>query len=376
MVWMVILGSLRGLPRGLPRYQRQGCQRYLASLLRGVFITEINLKKIMGSGADRNNPCPCGNGEKYKNCCMGKMETRKCPRCKKDNQIAEEARKFQCGHCGAYLSKVDRPSVVEVLKTTDDLDSHLNQRVLQNFLTMNFLDTALSDQEGQGKFMQRQVNALRSLMKANKHLRCYRRDEVTEMERLGKANAESGTTSYIASIESIELEAEWDAYLVQLKSALDTFAGGLGILVDVPFHGWHSDTDRATGRKRSGIKILNALKNIGTPSPEIEAMVSFLEANMEWVTRIVELRDKPVHHGQSVGSGIHFNPELSTTHKAKIIHDKNQSEDIATFMERTLKDMSSFFRMLTYLGINHRLDKGFKMGVDKDDNFIIVFPSV
>lgn len=326
-------------------------------------------------GSDRNKKCPCGSGKKYKKCCMEKIETRKCPRCKKDNQIPKEVRKFQCIHCGANLSKVDRPSVVEVLKTTDSLDDHLNQRMFQDFLVTNSLDTALPNQETRGNFTQRQLNALRSLMKANKHLRCYRRDEIIEMERLRKNNTETGTTSYVASIESIELEAEWDAYLVQFKAALDTFAGSFGILVfDKPFHGWHSYVDKETGMKKSGIKILNVLKDISSPSPEIESMISFLEANMEWVTRIVNLRDKPVHHGQSVGSGIQFNPESSKVSKAKVVHGKNQAEDITSFMERTLKDAASFIRILTYLGINHRLDKGFKMGVDKDEKFVFVFP--
>lgn len=302
------------------------------------------------------------------------MVKRNCPRCKKLNEIPEETLKFECNHCGAHLTKVDRPSVVEVLKSTDDLDEYLTQRIFQDFMASNFLDTALPDQERRGAFTQRQVNALRSLMKANKHLRCYRRDEALEMDRLGKANAESGTISYIASIESIDLEAEWDAYLVQLKSVLDTFAGALGILLGMSFHGWHSDIDKISRRKRSGIKILNALKNISAPSTEIKAIISFLEDNMEWATHIVELRDKPVHHGQSVGSGIHFNPESGTAYKSKIIHNKNQVEDIATFMERTLRDIASFFRTLTYLGINHRLDKGFKMGVDKDEKFVFVIP--
>lgn len=36
--------------------------------IRGSNVIDINTKKKVG----RNNPCPCGSGKKYKNCCMNK----------------------------------------------------------------------------------------------------------------------------------------------------------------------------------------------------------------------------------------------------------------------------------------------------------------
>lgn len=328
----------------------------------------------MGKGAGRNAICNCGSGRKVKKCCMGKTETRTCPRCKKTNEISEEARKFECVHCGAHLTKVNRPSIIEVANLTDDLDMHLNTRVLQDFLVSNFLDAAISDEKMRGVFLDKQMKVVRSLWKANKHLRDYRKDEEAEMTRLGEANAGSETNSYVGGMESIELEADWDAFLVQFKAALDTLAGAMNVLLGTNFDRWGKGTDRATGKKMSGQKILNRLKDIRNPSPEIEALISFIEANLQWATYIVELRDMPVHRGQTIGGAILFNPELNTTQKAKIVHGKDQVEDIIAFMERTLKDMAAFVRMITYLGINHRLDKGFKMGVDKEDKFVFVFP--
>lgn len=330
----------------------------------------------MGAGAERNVPCACGSGKKYKKCCMGKMTTRTCPRCKKPNEIPEESRKFQCAHCGAKLTKVDRPSIIEVANLVDPLDMHLITRALQDFLAFNFVDTAIPDEKMRGVFLEKQMKVVRSLWKANKHLRDYRKDEETEMARLGKANADAGTHSYVGGMESIELEADWDAYLVQLKAALDSLSGAMNVLLGTNFDRWAKGTDKNTGKKMSGQKILNRLKDIQVPSPEIKALITFIEANLQWATYIVELRDKPVHQGQTIASAVLFNPELNMTQKAKIVHGKDQAEDITAFMERTLKDMVAFVRMITYLGINHRMDKGFKIGVDEQDQFVIYFPPV
>jgi hypothetical protein len=222
--------------------------------------------------------------------------------------------------------------------------------------------------------LEKQMKVVRSLWKANKHLRDYRKDEETELARLGKTNADAGTHSYVGGMESIELEADWDAYLVQLKAALDSLSGAINVLLGTNFPRWEKGTDSATGKQLSGLKILNRLKSIVSPTPEIKSLITFIEANLEWATNIVLLRDSPVHRGQTISSPILFNPEANTTQKAKIVHAKNQTEDITAFMERTLKDMAAFVRMITYLGINHRLDKGFKIGVDIDEKFVLVFP--
>lgn len=305
---------------------------------------------------------------------MGKRERRDCPRCKKSNQIPEEARKFECVHCGARLTKVDRPSIIEIANLTDDLDMHLNTKALQDFLAFNIMDAAIPDEKMRGVFLEKQMKVVRSLWKANKHLRDYRKDEEAEMARLGKANVDTETHSYVGGMESIELEADWDAYLVQLKAALDSLSGAINVLLGTNFPRWEKGTDPATGKQFSGLKILNRLKNIASPSPEIKSLITFIEGNLEWTTNIVLLRDSPVHQGKTISSPILFNPEANTTQKAKIVHAKNQAEDITVFMERTLKDMVAFVRMIIYLGINHRLDKGFKIGVDKDGKFALVFP--
>jgi DNA-directed RNA polymerase subunit RPC12/RpoP len=308
---------------------------------------------------------------------MNKTTSRECPRCKKKNDIPDESEKFKCLHCGANLTKIDRPSLIEVANFTDDLDNHIHKRIFQDFLSPDFTQIAIDDEKRRAEFFENQFKVLRSLLKANKHLRSYRRDEVVELERLKKTNEESGTDSYVGSIESIELEAEYDAYLMQLKAALDSFAKVLNVLLGTSFAGWSKGTDATTREQLTGLKILNHLKNIGKPSLEIQSMISFLGANMDWATRIVKLRDQPVHHGKSVSSGIQFNPKLSATQKAKIVHGKDQFEDVTSFMERTLYDMTSFVRMITYLGINHILDKGgCKIGVDENDNFVMVFPDM
>jgi hypothetical protein len=52
------------------------------------------MKKGKKKKIGRNDPCPCGSGEKYKKCCLPKEESRKLPKVISRHMIEEESQRI------------------------------------------------------------------------------------------------------------------------------------------------------------------------------------------------------------------------------------------------------------------------------------------
>lgn len=326
----------------------------------------------MGAGTIRNAPCFCGSGKKAKKCCMNETEVRKCQICQKENSVPKNVEQFNCSHCGSTLEKLNEVAFTEVSNVQDDLDKYIQNSILMDFFPLNAHPMAFPDEKQRWEFMEKQMQIARSLQKANKHLRDYKKDEESEKGRLKSLNDKRIPGQFIGALESIEVEANWDAFLMQLKAALDTGAGLLDVTFGTNFHGWHKGTDKRTGKQDvTGAKILNHFRQYPKPSREIIGLIDFIEGNLDWASRIVTLRDKPVHKGRSDISEIIFNPGAGITHGAKVVHGEKEVEDTSVYMERVLSEMAQFFRNLVYIALNHKLQRGMKIGVtEKELKFV------
>lgn len=299
---------------------------------------------------------------------MTETEVRKCQVCQKENNIPKSVTQFNCSHCGSTLQKLDMQSITEVNNIIDDLDKYIQFSVLMDFFPLGAHKMAFPDEKKQWEFTEKQMQIARSLQKANKHLRDYKKDEASEKERLKALNEKAVPGQFVGALESVEVEADWDAFLMQLKAAMDTGAGLLDITFGTNFHGWHKGRDKKTGKQDvTGAKILNHFRQFKNPSREITGLIDFIEANLDWATRIVKLRDKPVHEGRSDISGIIFNPQAGMIHGAKVVHGEKEVEDTTAYMERVLREMAQFFRNLVYLALNQKLQNGMKIGVTEEE---------
>lgn len=293
------------------------------------------------------------------------MEKRNCPFCQKILEIPLDVQKFKCTGCGKNLARISRPSLTKLLSTKDEIDLMIVKKIMLNFVMQ--LDTSYfifkNDKEKEDRFKQYILEITQSLLKVNSHRRKYLESEKNIVNELIKENEEE-SGSYIGSVNPIELNAEFDGFLVHIKSALDSLAKTTGPLFGFKFENWAKKAQN--GQIKSGVLILNSLRNnIGkTLNKDIKLLIKLIEDKLDWITFIVVLRDKPVHKGKSNASNLVFNPNTKHVSPQTLYNQNGKTEVLADFMEKTLLELIEFIHNFFFLSFNSKLPMDIRFEID------------
>lgn len=190
------------------------------------------------------------------------------------------------------------------------------------------------------------IDVVRSLMKSNHH-RCkyLEQEKIIEKEILEiNKNLDSGVPIVY---ERPDLISEVDGFLIQLKSALDSLAKSLNPIFNLKINGWHKGTRKGSKTQESGVKIINALNNL---APELKNkavdLIYFIEDNIKYISAIVLLRDRPVHHGKIKNiQGFVYRIKEKRLIKPKLVL-KDGSIYISEFLETTIKNLINFTELI------------------------------
>lgn len=252
----------------------------------------------------------------------------------------------------------------------DDIEKHLIENVLT--IVLNNDTQQLINYWGHTKFhkdkigenyLKTIIDVVRSLIKANHHRREYLdHEKIIEKEILElNKNIDSGIP---VIYERPDLISEIDAFLVQLKSSLDSLAKSLNPIFNLKINGWHKSKRKEDKTEKSGIKIINTLNNL---EPElrnkVDDLINFIEDNIDYISAIVFLRDSPIHHGKikNIQGFVYIIEDKKLIKPRLILKDKNVN--ISEFLETTIKNFIDFTQLiivntLKYLIPNINLQKG------------------
>lgn len=294
---------------------------------------------------------------------MVTIEKRSCPFCQKTLNIPATTREFKCIYCGKNLVKIDKPSLKRVFETKDEIDFEITKKTMFNFGMQTNTDGLIFKIGSKEKndFTGYMLELTQSLLKANSHRRKYVKLEKTEIDKIITENKEE-SGSYIGGANPIELNTEFDGFLIHIKAALDSLAKTTKPLFGFNFKNWGKDKDI------SGGKILNSLKrNLGQNTNESrEMLVKLVEDNLEWLTFIISLRDKPVHKGKTSASDLIYNYNAKTVTPQMLHYSNDKSELLKDFMERIIREIVEFIHNFLFLSFNSKLPEDIKFGFDKN----------
>lgn len=235
----------------------------------------------------------------------------------------------------------------------DDIEKHLIEDVLTIVLNSN--TQSLINSWGATKFNKDKIgedylmtiiDVVRSLMKANHHRRKYLdQEKVIEKEILElNKNTDSGVP---VVYERPDLISEVDAFLVQLKSALDSLAKSLNPIFNLKINGWHKGKRKGSKIEESGIKIINTLNNLESElKNKADDLINFIEDYIDYISTIVFLRDRPVHHGKIKNiQGFVYYIEDKKLIKPKLVF-KDKNINLSEFLETTIKNFVDFTELI------------------------------
>ncbi|MHB8278645.1 MAG: hypothetical protein ACYDIA_13460 [Candidatus Humimicrobiaceae bacterium] len=235
----------------------------------------------------------------------------------------------------------------------DDIEKHFIEDVLT--IVLNRDTQTLINYWGETKFNKNKIgenylmtiiDVVRSLIKANHHRREYLDHErVIEKEILEiNKNTDSGIPIVY---ERPDLISEVDAFLAQLKSALDSLAKSLNPIFNLKINGWHKGKTNDDKIEKSGIKIINTLNYL---EPElrnkVDDLINFIEDNIDYISAIVFLRDSPIHHGKikNIQGFVYYIKDKKLMKPILVLKDKNVN--LSEFLETTIKNFIDFTELI------------------------------
>lgn len=299
-----------------------------------------------------------------------KLEKRSCPFCQRALEIPSDAQKFTCVYCGKNLVKINKPSIRQMFITKDEIDVEITKKTMFNFAMQLNTDGLIFKMgtEEKNTFTGHMLELTGSLLKANSHLRKYIEAEQKEIDELIAKN-ENQERTIIDGSNPIELNTEFDGFLVHIKAALDSLAKTTNPLFGFNLEKWGRSTD-SEGNEKSGIKILNTLKRkFGeNQKKEEKLLIKFIEDNLDWLTFVVGLRNKPVHHGKSSSSDLIFNYHTKTVTPQMLHYSGGKSETVKNFMKRTIGEILEFVHNFLFLSFTCKLPADIRIGIDEKGN--------
>jgi len=237
------------------------------------------MKKKIG----RNDPCPCGSGKKYKNCCLRKDQRRRLSPIesfkvtpKKKPEIVDHH--LVSKNAGKPWEK--RPSL---------LLARLSLRPRET--SMKEIDELFRDIPKESSQLTRELNICQHKLYAVRyHMNNFISEEQSQIHKFMQDYAPPSGVQM--SIENLALIYEMESFLFQVKSSLDVLAVGL--------------LNKNFGLKLGSFgteMVIDALKKnenkIGRE--KVNKLKSIIEKNKDWIEEITEMRVQITHYSDLEG---------------------------------------------------------------------------
>jgi hypothetical protein len=97
-------------------------------------------------------------------------------------------------------------------------------------------------------------------------------------------------------------------------------------------------------------------------NPITNLLIDHIEKNIEWISYLVSLRDKPLHKGKNEKlEGFIYVHSDKIILNPRIFHPNGASEDIRNFMNKTLEEITQFISATILLSIQRNAPKGLSL---------------
>jgi len=247
----------------------------------------------------RNDPCPCGSGKKYKNCCYpDKTQAWKAAGSHespaftvKPTETPEPITHHLVSSNGGKTWE-SRPGLLAAqtqgkkLEDTDETISKMIGSTLSDINTLNLPDAIKRD------FIKRIRNVDHKLYAVKYHLKNYEQAESDKIKEFSKNHKPPAGVQMM--IEEPRLIYEVEAFLFQVKSCLDVLSK-----VHEPAFGFNR-----CSFGDEGDKVINRLKrNRPTPLNEYTKKIIKLieDAQDAWIVELIKMRDEVTHFSRLEG---------------------------------------------------------------------------
>ena len=236
-----------------------------------------------------------------------------------------------------------------ILECKDEIDRQINSSTVAMIMVLKVKNLIFYDNsKNHDDYFMKVKNVASSLQKANEHYRKYIIEERRFLDEyrdkcmsIPDANTHSSTTA-------VSLSTELDGFLSHFKAGLDTLATTLNPLLGLNLNGWHKKDNK------SGLLVIRTLeRNLGDSLKSgASHLIEYIQKNMDWVTYIVDLRDKVIHHGGLKRiTDISFNFRDKNVTPQIIIHPSGSCETVSDFMLRTLNEAIEYFNTILILSL-------------------------
>jgi hypothetical protein len=247
----------------------------------------------------RNDPCPCGSGNKYKNCCYPNRtkawktaEPHESPHFTVTPKETPEPITNHLVSPDGGITWKHQPGRLEVQirgKALKDIDEKI-RKIIEP--TLHDIDTSSISAAVKKALQERIRNVDHKLHAVKYHLTNYEQAESDKIEELRKNHKPPTGVQQI--IEEPRLIYEVEAFLFQVKSCLDV----LSQVLEPVFNFGKC----LFGEK--GDKVINRLKRNCPPSLTLYAdnIIKLIEdAQDEWVVELINMRDQITHYSNLEG---------------------------------------------------------------------------
>jgi len=236
----------------------------------------------------RNDPCPCGSGKKFKNCCLERFRSERYFAVRP--AVAPEPIDHHLTSSNGGKTWQKRPGLLAArigYELPENLDSDVEQ--LFKEATDRMLSSMPSDMRS--KLTEDLSNCRHKLYAVRYHFRNYAVAEQEKVKSFGKDY--SAWTGVGATESDPRLIYETEAFLFQVKSSLDVLVKCLEPLFGI----------RLTTFGNEGEDIIKALQN---NCPKVtkstcESLIRVVRENQAWVRELVNMRDQVTHYSSLKG---------------------------------------------------------------------------
>jgi hypothetical protein len=247
----------------------------------------------------RNDPCPCGSGKKYKNCCYpDKTRAWKTAGPHESPAFAVKPKETPEPITNHFISSdggktlESRPGLLAVqlaIKKTEDIDetiSKIVEPVLHEINTLNLSGTAKQDFVKRVKYVDHKLYAVKY------HLKNYEQAESDKIKEFSKNY--KPPTGIQQIIEEPRLIYEVEAFLFQAKSCLDVLSRVIEPAFCISCHQFGNEGDG----------VINVLqKNCPTLlSAYAEKIIKLIkDAQEAWIVELIKMRVQITHYSSLEG---------------------------------------------------------------------------
>jgi len=295
----------------------------------------------------RNDPCPCGSGKKYKNCCYpdktrawkttGSYESpaftvkpKETPEPITHHLISSDGGKTWKPQRGLLAVRIYSKDP----KNIDEAISRITGSVLRGINTLNLSDAVKQE------FVKRINDVDHKLYAVKYHLNNYEQAESDKIKEFSKNYKPPAGAQMI--IEEPRLIYEVEAFLFQTKSCLDVLSRVL---------------EPAFGFKRcsfgdKGDKVINRLKknrpaSLATYAEKIIKLIE--DAQDAWVVELIEMRNKITHFSKLQGFDCfmedpYMGGDIATIHYPTIPNKRRALEYCQDVWKRLLSFCEDFLK--------------------------------